>query len=179
MTGLAFVDSNIWLYARDPGQPAKQPVARRWLDRLWDEGAGRISAQVVNEFYVNATRRLAAPLTPAEAWSDVLAMLAWRPQALDEPVIRGAREIEQRYRLGWWDSLIVSAAREQHCAMLLTEDLHHGQVIAGLRVCNPFIEGVAEPLAPAVLAPAQRPRRTRRSRMGAPAGSRKGADPAG
>jgi predicted nucleic acid-binding protein len=166
MTGPAFVDSNIWLYARDPGQPAKQPLARRWLDRLWDEGAGRTSVQVLNEFYVNATRRLAAPLTPAEAWTDVLAMLAWRPQALDEPVIRGAREIEQRYRLGWWDSLIVSAAREQRCALLLTEALQHGQVIDGLRVCNPFIEGLAEPVGPFAVAP--RPRRTRRTRMGPP-----------
>jgi predicted nucleic acid-binding protein len=174
MTGPAFVDSNIWLYARDPGQPTKQPLARRWLDRLWDVGEGRISVQVVNEFYVNATRRLSRPLSSEQAWNDVLAMLAWRPQALDEPVIRGAREIEQRYRLGWWDSLIVSAAREQRCAMLLTEDLQHGQVIDGLRICNPFVEGVAEPAEPA----AARPRRTRRSRMGWPEPGR-AADPAG
>lgn len=176
MTGPAFVDSNIWLYARDPGQSTKQPLARRWLDRLWDVGEGRISVQVVNEFYVNATRRLAAPLTPAEAWTDVLAMLAWRPQALDEPVIRGAREIEQRYRLGWWDSLIVSAAREQGCALLLTEDLQHGQVIDGVRICNPFIEGVAEPVGS--FATAARPRRTRRSRMGSPRGPGRAGVPA-
>ena len=64
------------------------------------------------------------------------------PMPTDPRLLIQARDVENRYRISWWDSLIVAAAQLQDCATLLTEDLQHGQVIEGVRVVNPFLEDV-------------------------------------
>lgn len=161
MTALVFVDTNVWLYARDTADPRKHAVARDWLARLWGDACGRTSLQVLSEYYVNVTKRLSKPLSADEAWEDVSAMLAWDPQPIDVTVVQCARAIERRYGLGWWDCLIVSAARAQDCATLLTEDLQDGQVLTGVRILNPFASRVSDDAAHAPIAP----RRSRPSRM--------------
>jgi predicted nucleic acid-binding protein len=157
MTDLVFVDTNVLLYARDPSEGPRHVTARQWVERLWNDGNGRTSVQVLNEFYDVATRRLSCPLAADDAWDDVTALFAWRPQAVDEAVLRAARAVQQRFRLAWWDSLIVAAAHAQQCAILLTEDLQHGMTMAGVRVQSPFVGAVNDAI------PA-RPR-SRRSRM--------------
>jgi predicted nucleic acid-binding protein len=144
MTDRVFVDTNVLLYARDPSEGPKHVTARQWVEQLWADGNGRTSLQVLNEFYYAATRRLSRPLTADEAWDDVAALLAWRPQAVDEGLLRAARAIEQRFKLSWWDSLIVAAAHAQQCAVLLTEDLQHGITMSGVRVQSPFIVAANE-----------------------------------
>lgn len=158
MSGPVFVDTNVWVYARDSSDRAKHAAARRWLAELWASGAGRTSMQVLNEYYVTIARRLSRPLSADEAWQDVMAMLAWSPRAIDAAVLQQARVVEQRYQFNWWDSLVVAAALLQACTLLLTEDLQDGMVISGLRVLNPFRSGVQE--APPVVR-----RRSRTSRM--------------
>ena len=138
MTAPVFVDTNVFLYARDAGEASKQPRAAAWLEYLWREQIGRTSAQVLSEYYVNVTRKLSPGLAPDEAWDDVQALLTWQPQAVDDALLRRGREIELRYRLSWWDSLVVGAAQLQGCAVLLTEDLQDGREFDGLRVENPF-----------------------------------------
>src|SRR5687768_10044476 len=81
MTDRVFVDTNFLLYARDPSEGHKHVTARKWVEQLWSDGNGRTSVQVLNEFYDAATRRLSRPLTAHEAWDDVTALFAWRPQA--------------------------------------------------------------------------------------------------
>ncbi len=153
MTHLVFVDSNVLIYARDRGTPSKQARAVEWLAHLWREGLGRTSTQVLSEFYVNVTRKIANPVTPDEAWQEVNAFFAWRPLPIDPALLARAREIERRWRLSWWDSMIVAAAQLQSCSILLTEDLQDGAVFDGVTVRNPFTFEVREPAASYAAAP--------------------------
>lgn len=147
MTALVFVDTNVLVYSRDAREPGKQERATAWLEFLWRQQSGRTSTQVISEYYVALTRKLEPHVAPVEAWDDASAYLAWRPQAIDETVMQRGREIEQRYRLAWWDSLIVAAAQLQGCALLLTEDLQDGGDYGGVTVRNPFTLEVSEPAA--------------------------------
>ena len=144
---LAFVDTNVLLYWRDAGQPEKQPLARAWLDHLWDEGTGRLSTQVLSEYYTNACRKLSKPLAASEAWQDVSAFLAWSPRPIDRDTLIRARGIETRYKLNWWDCQIVAAAQLEECSLLLTEDLQDGIQFGDLTVRDPFRFQVEEAVA--------------------------------
>jgi len=152
MTAPVFVDTNVFLYARDAGEPVKQPRAAAWLERLWREQLGRTSVQVLSEYYVNVTRKLDPGLPADDAWDDVLALFTWRPQPIDEALMRLAREIEKRHRLSWWDSLVLGAAQLQGCALLLTEDLQDGGVYDAVTVRSPFTLALGEPIAPHTVA---------------------------
>jgi predicted nucleic acid-binding protein len=149
-----FVDTNVLLYARDASEPVKQPLAAAWLALLWRERAGRTGIQVLSEYYVNATRKLRPGLPPHDAWDDVQALMAWRPQPLDDVVLRAGRALESRYKLSWWDSLIVAAAQLQECAVLLSEDLQDGMKLGPVTVRSPFTLKAGEPTAQYALAPA-------------------------
>lgn len=101
--------------------------------------------QVLSEYYVTITRKIRPVVSRDEAWSDVKALLAWQPQPVDGALLQRAREIELRYRLSWWDSMVVAAAQLQDCALLLTEDLHDGAMFGGVTVRSPFTLAVEEP----------------------------------
>lgn len=136
MTGPCFVDANVFVYARDPRDPQKRERAAQWIDLLWSERLGRTSAQAIAELYVVATRKLG--IAPERAWQQVERYLTWKPCPVDEQVLRRGREIEQRYRLSWWDSTIVAAAQIQDCVLLLTEDLQDGATFGSVTARNPF-----------------------------------------
>lgn len=144
MIAPVFVDTNVFVYARDAAERPKQPLAVAWLDYLWRERLGRTSVQVLSEYYVNVTRKLVPGLSPDNAWDDVETLLTWHPQPVDDALLLRGREIERRHRLSWWDSLVVGAAQLQGCALLLTEDLQDGAVFGGVTVRNPFVLGVGE-----------------------------------
>jgi predicted nucleic acid-binding protein len=144
MNGTVFVDTNVFVYARDPGEPAKQPIAAEWVRNLWAEQRGRTSIQVLSEYYATVTRKLDPGLSADEAWEDVTTLLAWEPQEIDRDVIARAREIERRYELSWWDAMIVAAAELQTCAVLLSEDLQHGMVCGTVRIRNPFVGAIED-----------------------------------
>jgi len=141
MTAPVFVDSNIFLYAVDDADPRKQRVARDWRAELWKSRLGRVSFQVLNEFYVNAVRL--KPAASDEARAEVRDLLAWNPVVVDAAVIERGRKLQDRYRLSFWDSLIVAAAKTASCGFLLTEDLQDGQKLDELEVVNPFLRGPA------------------------------------
>jgi predicted nucleic acid-binding protein len=164
MTALCFVDANVLIYARDPGEPLKQQRVKEWLYYLWREGVGRTSMQVLSEFYVNVTRKLAAPIASEDAWQEVRSFFAWEPHAIDAVLFERAREIEQRWRLSWWDSMVVAAAQLQGCALLLTEDLQDGAVYGGVTVRSPFTLDVREPAPAYTVAPLPNPRHRGRGR---------------
>jgi len=170
MSAPVFVDTNVFLYARDASEPAKQPRAAAWLEHLWREQSGRTSVQVLSEYYVNLTRKLSPGLAPEEAWEDVQGLLTWHPQPVDDALLRRGREIELRYRLSWWDCLVVGAAQLQGCIVLLTEDLQDGAVYGGVTVRSPFTVAVEEAAALYAVQPAAT--RLRRSR-GRPATPRR------
>ncbi len=140
MSDSIFVDTNILLYARDASEPAKQAIAIERLNQLWDERTGRLSVQVLNEYYVNVTSKLKPGLDPEEAWDDIEALAAWMPLALDMAVLNRAYATQRRYQLSWWDSLIVAAAEASGCARILSEDLSDGTNYLGITVENPFLQ---------------------------------------
>jgi predicted nucleic acid-binding protein len=166
MTGPCFVDANVFVYAGDPRDAAKQQRARAWRDHLWRTRMGRTSTQVLSETY-STLRRIGAG-SPDAIWDSVQRLFAWNPLPVDESVLRRARELEQRYRLSWWDGMIVAAAQLQNCELLLTEDLHDGAAFGTLVVRSPFTLAVEQPAAhyevrPALASlhrPRGRPRRT-------------------
>ncbi|MGH8150449.1 MAG: PIN domain-containing protein [Steroidobacteraceae bacterium] len=162
MSAAVFVDSNVLVYARQANEPVKQPLAAQWLERLWRDQLGRTSVQVLGEAYVTLTRKINPALAAADAWGYVSTLFAWDPQPVDEAVARRARDIEQRHRISWWDSLIVSAAQLQNCAMLLSEDMQDGARFGSTVVRSPFNLGVSEaPMAYAAIPDVTRPYRPR------------------
>jgi predicted nucleic acid-binding protein len=138
MTGTAFVDTNVLVYCRDRSEAEKQPRAEEWLAHLWNTGAGRVSMQVLNEFYVTVTQKLRPGLDPLNARDDVRSLLAWQPLHLDPLAIEEAWGIQDRYGASFWDSLIVAAALRTGSRYLLSEDFRDGQLLDGLRVVDPF-----------------------------------------
>ncbi len=169
MIAPVFVDANIFVYSRQMSDPRRQRMAVEWLERLWDERLGRTSVQALNECYSVLTRKI-RPVVPREvAWDFIRNHLTWNPQPVDKELMLRAREIEQRHRLNWWDSLIVGAAQLQNCALLLSEDLQDGAVYGGVTVRNPFSIGVAEALASYAVTRSRstgHPRRGRPRRVG-------------
>jgi predicted nucleic acid-binding protein len=144
MSATIFVDTNILVYARDASEPRKQSIATEWLQDLWMQQRGRSSMQVLAEYYTIVTRKLKPGMSQDDAWDDVTALFAWEPQAVNRSVIARAREVEKRYRLSWWDAMIVAAAQLQNCALLLSEDLQQGLVCGTVTVRNPFEQRVED-----------------------------------
>lgn len=140
MIAPVFVDSNILLYRHDLAAGSKQVLAAEWLSHLWRSGRGRVSWQVLEEFYVNATLKLKPGLPREIARAEVLDLTEWTPVPIDTRSLSLAWEVQDRFRLSFWDSLIVAAARIAGCGSLLTEDLQAGQDLGGVVVVNPFQE---------------------------------------
>jgi predicted nucleic acid-binding protein len=138
MAGETFVDTNVLVYSRDVTEGEKHRKARAWMAHLWTTRQGRLSYQVLQEFYVTVTEKLDPGLDRESAQRDVRSFLPWQPIALDARVIEGAWRVQEHYRLSWWDSLIAAAAQVAGCAHLLSEDLQDDQVLGAVRVVNPF-----------------------------------------
>jgi predicted nucleic acid-binding protein len=138
MTGPIFVDTNVLVYCRDASEPLKQKQAMAWMTALWKTRQGRLSFQVLQEFYVTVTLKLDPGLPRGAARRDVRSLLAWQPVATDERVVEGAWVMQDRYSLSWWDSLIVSAAQVANCRTILSEDLQENQNLGQVQVVNPF-----------------------------------------
>jgi predicted nucleic acid-binding protein len=134
---LVFVDSNVLLYAVDDADLNKQQAARNWRAELWKSRRGRISFQVLSEFYVNAVRK--RPSAREEARAEVRDLLAWNPVVAEAALLELGWKIQDRYHLSFWDALIVAAAKAASCRYLLTEDLRAGQALDGIEVVNPFL----------------------------------------
>jgi predicted nucleic acid-binding protein len=142
MTGNIFLDTNILLYARDLSEPSKQPVAQEIIAKAWQQRMGRISIQILNEYFVNVTRKLKPGLSAEEAWNDMDLFMAWNPVPIDRQLISGAFLVYQKYGLSWWDSMVISAAQIANCTSIISEDLSHHQEYFGIQVINPFLEAI-------------------------------------
>ncbi|MCX5891171.1 MAG: PIN domain-containing protein [Deltaproteobacteria bacterium] len=139
MTGKVFVDTNVLVYWRDASEPDKQEQALAWLSGLWERRRGRLSFQVLQEFYVTVTAKLALSLSPELARLNVRQLLAWKPVTLDDRLLEEAWRLQDRYRFPWWDALIAAAAQISDCRYLLSEDFQDGMEMGDLQVVNPFL----------------------------------------
>ncbi len=144
MSGNVFVDTNVIVYSRDAGAGPKQAAATGWLSYLWETRRGRTSFQVLKEYYFTVTEKLKPGISPEIARNDVRSLLAWQPVRVNGRILHGAWDVQDRYRLSWWDALVVSAAEEGKCRYLLTEDLQPGQTIGSLTIVNPFRSAPSE-----------------------------------
>jgi predicted nucleic acid-binding protein len=134
---MRFVDTNVLLYAVStaPAEAPKAQAARRLLGA--DDLA--LSVQVLQEFYVQATRGSRKDrLTDEQAALLVEAWLRFPVQETTVPLMQAALETKRRHRISYWDAAVVEAARLLECDVLLSEDLAHGRNYDGVRVVNPF-----------------------------------------
>ncbi len=133
-----FLDTNVLVYMFDADAPGKQMQAQQLFGKLSREGRIVISTQVLQEFYVVTTRKLAVPLTSPEAERAIRDLAAFTLIPIDTPIILAAIKIANRYHFSFWDSLIVQAARVGGAKVLYSEDMQDGQAIDDLRIQNPF-----------------------------------------
>lgn len=136
MSGAIFVDTNVLLYAVDLAHPQKHQLARHWRDTLWKTGQGRLSFQVLQEFYANVSRKW--PKSTESARLEIEDLFTWQPVSINADILRSSWKIQHRFGISFWDSLIVAAAKAAQCSYLLSEDFQAGLDLDGLRVVNPF-----------------------------------------
>ena len=146
MRATVFVDTNVLVYVRDRTDEDKQRRAAEWMAALWDARLGRLSVQVLQEYYVTLTKKLEPARTVEEAREDVIALSAWRPAMIDLETIERAWDLQDRFGFSWWDSLIAAAALGTGCRFLLSSDFQDGQIVDGLTIMSPFTRGPDEVL---------------------------------
>jgi predicted nucleic acid-binding protein len=135
---LEFVDTNVLLYAYDHSEAIKQRQAETLLTDLWQRRAGCLSVQVLQEFYVNATRKLSRPLKLATAKEIVRDYSLWIVHLPTTNDLLSAIGLHEQYQVSFWDAMILQSALQLGCALLWSEDLNPGQSFAGLTVRSPF-----------------------------------------
>ena len=138
MSDKTFIDTNVLIYAHDIDADAKHKIAKGVLQELWTERTGVLSAQVLQEFYVNVTRKIPSPLSKDLARLVVSSYAIWCLETTPTEILAAFR-IEDESRIGFWDALIVSSAAKSGANRILSEDLNAGQRIAGILVVNPFV----------------------------------------
>jgi len=138
MSGKCFVDTNVLVYAHDADAGAKHLRAKEVLDELWDSGNGVISTQVLQELCLNVRRKYRRPFSLEETQILIQTYTRWEVVINDTKSILEALAFEERYKVSFWDALILQAAESAGVETLLSEDLAAGQRYSGFRVENPF-----------------------------------------
>ncbi len=137
-TDVVFVDTNVLVYAHDVSEEVRRPIAQAVLEDLWANRSGALSTQVLQEFYVVATRKFDPPMTRRRARDIVAAYAEWTLVEIDAVLILAASELGERHTLSFWDALIIESARRAGANRLLSEDLQTGRRVTGLKIENPF-----------------------------------------
>jgi predicted nucleic acid-binding protein len=133
---LFFVDTNVLLYCIDNKDAEKRRLARSWQDRLWESNAGRVSWQVLNEFYWNATGKMRARASAVRQLVEDYSL--WGPSGFGLGLARLAWYWMDKAGVPYWDALILASAETAGCAYLLSEDFQAGRRFGGLTVVSPF-----------------------------------------
>ena len=133
-----FFDTNVLVYLFDSDTPDKRKKARALFQKHAEAGDLLLSTQVLQEFYVAVTRKLARPLDAAAAAHAVSSFAELPLVQIDSALILSAIHRSRDHQLSFWDALIVQAAIEAHASTLYSEDMQHGQMLNGLRIVNPF-----------------------------------------
>ena len=136
---LTFIDTNLLVYAYDADAGMKHTKAQKVLLDCWENESGCLSTQVLQEFYVTVTHKLAKKIPPQEARAVIETYRAWPIFLPTIDDILSASEAEERYGFSFWDSLIIVAAQKLGAANLASEDLQDGQQIGSLKIINPLI----------------------------------------
>ena len=133
-----FFDTNVLVYLFDADSPDKRKRARKLFGNHTGAGDIILSTQVLQEFYVTVTRKLARPLDAGTALEAVSSFAELSIVQIDTKLVLAAIHRSRQSQISFWDALVVQAAIEGHASTLYSEDLQHGQLIDGLRIINPF-----------------------------------------
>jgi predicted nucleic acid-binding protein len=138
MSGKAFVDTNVLIYAHDESAADKNKRAVELIGLLWAERRGVLSTQVLQEFAVNLRKRTRVSLSLDETKRRVENFLKWEVVTNVPRSIFRSLEIEERHNISFWDAMILQAAESANCEVLYSEDFAHGREYEGVLVVNPF-----------------------------------------
>lgn len=133
-----FVDTSVLILSEDGAREAQREQVLAWLRALWRQRAGRVSTQVLNDFYRLVTTRIHPPMPNGDARAEVRRYQRWNPWAIDHATVESAWSIESRFGLPYADALVVAAAKAQGCTVLLSLDLPHEQVYDSVQVLDPL-----------------------------------------
>lgn len=134
----AFVDTNVLVYAFDESDPRRQSLAKPLIASLMESDRLCLSTQILQELVVTVTRKIERRWTVENALLKLDDLASWRLFVIDYRAIRDAVLLARDATISFWDALVVIAAARSGAEVLYTEDLNHGQTIAGVRVVNPF-----------------------------------------
>jgi len=138
MSDVAFVDTNILIYAHDSDAGPKRVRSIEKLTELWNSDCGALSVQVLQEFYVNVTQKLRTPIARSVAREVLGAYGVWVRTPTTADTVMRATHLAELAQISFWDAMILAAAEQSGARQLYTEDLNAGQTIAGVLVVNPF-----------------------------------------
>ncbi len=138
MSDRCFVDTNILIYAHDVSAGSKNQIASELVQKLWADESGILSTQVLQEFAYAARRKPRRPLSIDDTLRVLQQYLHWHVVVNTPTSVVDAITLETRYRISFWDALILAAAKAANAATLYTEDLSHGQMYGPVKVINPF-----------------------------------------
>ncbi|MDI7276818.1 MAG: PIN domain-containing protein [Anaerolineae bacterium] len=137
--GLQFVDTNVLVYAHDASAGDRHARARRLIEHLWQARQGCLSTQVLQEFCVVSTRKGPRPLDHEKVARIIAQLSQWRVHRPSVDSILSAMRVQARYRISFWDALIIQSALELGCTTIWSEDLNRGQAFETVTVANPFL----------------------------------------
>lgn len=126
------------MYAHDVAAGPKHEAAKALIQTLWQSRQGYLSLQVLQEFYVTVTQKVAAPYSPREAAQIIEDLNTWRVHAPTAADLLAAIELQTRFQLSFWDAMILQSANALGCQVVWSEDLNHGQTINQTTILNPF-----------------------------------------
>jgi predicted nucleic acid-binding protein len=138
MSDKCFIDTNILVYAHDLAAGARHSRAAALVQQLWGTGGAVLSTQVLQELCFSLQRKLTRPLSAAEVHRLVQPYLSWEVVVNTPQAALDAVEMSARYKVSYWDGLILHAAQFAAATILYTEDFSHGQRYGDVRAVNPF-----------------------------------------
>lgn len=136
MKGRVFIDTNVLIYADDEDAGAKRDKARQIIEAALGNGNGVLSTQVLQEYFVVATKKLGVPAEIAQEKVELLASMT--VLAIDVEHVVEAIKLHRLYGFSFWDCLVIRCAKAAGCPRLLSEDLQHGRTVEGVHIENPF-----------------------------------------
>jgi predicted nucleic acid-binding protein len=137
MPARSFFDTNVLAYTDDHDSPTKQSRALALFEEARRTGAGVVSTQVMQEYFVTVTRKLGVPVEVARRKVELFARLGL--VVIDLADVLAAIALHRLHQIAFWDALVVRAAQRANCSVLYTEDMQHGRRIDGLSILNPFL----------------------------------------
>jgi predicted nucleic acid-binding protein len=135
---LEFLDTNILVYAHDQSAGEKHHVAVDLIRGVWETGNGCLSVQVLQEFYVTVTRKVARQLPIEEAVEIIRDLSFWQVHTPTAEDVLGAIDVQRHYKVSFWDAMVIHSAKCLSCKVIWSEDLSDGQAYENVQVKNPF-----------------------------------------